>query len=341
MKEINERSFSEENSVKEMDISYNKIMEFRKVLQNKDNISIHFNTFDPLYIGIKTYSFLTIMKMMESYPEDNIVFLCNNKILYTPRDSLRLSKSSINNNHSSFSSSFKKENLKHIKEEIINTDITPKNDNDRISNNNNLNENIIIENINNEEEIEYMNNLKNMKKMNNNKLPDVEKEEIINRNKKFIIFKWIFHFYLIVGILILLHLISFLLSIYNDYYYKWICAVLIISLLYVGAFGIKNEIPNEQNMLLCKRNLFRTNFCIFILTIISFVSLISVGGYFQFIKEQGIIGYLIVIIYIITVIVEGIYVIYYDIIIKEISLEKENNIGDFNKYLDIQLVDVN
>ena len=339
MKEINESSFSEENSVKEMDISYNRIMEFRKVLQNKDNISIHFNRFNPLYIGIKTYSCLTIFQMMGSYPEDNIVFLCNNKILYTPRDSFRLSKSSINKSNTSFSSSFKKENMKHIKEEIINTDITPKNDN-IINNNNNINENIIIEEINKEEK-EYMNNLKNMKKMNQIKFTDVKKEEIINRNKKFIIFKWIFHFYLIVGILILLHLISFFLSQYNDYYYKWVCAALIISLVYVGTFGIKNEIPNEQSMFLCRRNLFKTNFGIFILTIISFISLISVGGYFQLIKEQGIIGYLFVIIYIITVIIEAIYVIYYDIIIKEIALEKQNNNGDFNKYLEIQLVDVN
>ena len=341
MKEINERSFSEENSLKEMDISYNRIMEFRKVLQNKENISIHFIKFYPLYIGIKTYSFLTIIKMMESYPEDNIVFLCNNKILYTPRDSFRLSKSSINNNNnSSFSSSFKNENMRHIKEEIINTDITPKNDN-IINNNNNLDKNIIIENINNEEEIEYMNNLKNMKKMNKNKIPDEKKEEIINRNKKFIIFKWIFHFYLIVGILILLHLISFFLSPYNDYYYKWVSAALIISLLYVGYSGIKNEIQNEQNLFLCKRNLFKTNFVIFVLTIISFISLISVGGSFQLIKEQGIIGYLIVFIFIITLIIEAIYVIYFDIIVKEISLEKQNNIGDFNKYLDIPLMDVN
>ena len=339
MKEINESSFSEENSVREMDISYNKIMEYRKVLQNKDSVSIHFNKFNPLYIGIKTYSFLTIIQKMGSYPEDNIVFLRNNIILYTPQSSFRLSKSSINNslnnNHSSFSSSFKKENLKHIKEEeIINTDITPKNDN-------NLNENIIIENNNNKEDIEYMNNLKNMQRMNKNKTPDVEKEEIINRNKKFIIFKWIFHFYLIVGILLLLHLISFFLSPYNDYYYKWVCSALIISLIYVGTFGIKNEIPNELNLFLCKRNLFKTNFVIFILTFISFISLISVGGSFQLIKEQGFIGYLIVFIFIITLIIEGIYVIYYDIIINEISLEKQNNIGDFNRYLDIQLVDVN
>ena len=343
MKEINERSFSEENSVKEMDMSYNKIIQFRTVLQNKDNVSIHFNKFDPLYISIKSYSFLKIIQMMESYPEDNIVFLYNNKILYTPRDSLRLSKSSINKNNSSFSSSFKKENMKHIKEEIINTDITPEKDNIiNNNNNNNLNENIIFENNKTKEDIEYMNNLKNMQKMNNTKIPDVEKEEIINRNKKFIIFKWIFHFYLIVGILILLHFITFCVSPYNDYYYKWVCPALIISLIYVGFSGIKNRIPNEQNFILCKRNFFKTNFIIFILTIISFIALVSVGGYFQLIKEQGILGYLIVIIYIITLIIEAIYAIYYDVIIEEILLEKQNNnIGDFNKNnLNIQLVDV-
>ena len=342
MKEINERSFNEENSVKEMDISYNKIMQFRKVLQNKENVSIHFNKFDPLYIIIKSYSFLSIIQKMESYPEDNIVFLYNNKVLYTPRESFRLSKSSINNNNSFLSNSFKNENMKHLKEEIINTDIPLKIDN-IINNNNNLNENIIIENDKNKENIEYMNNLKNMQKMNNTKQPDAKKEEIINRNKKFIIFKWIFHFYLIVGIIILLHFISFSLSPYNDSYYKWVCTVLIVSLIYIGISGIRKGIPNDQSFFLCKRNFFKTTFFIFILTIISFISLVSIGGYFQFIKEQGILGYLIVIIYIITLIIEAIYAIYYDIIIEEIILEKQNNnIGDFNKNnLNIQLVDVN
>ena len=347
MKEINERSFSEECSVKEMDITKNSILQFRKVLENKDYYTINLNKFDPEYINIKSESFLKIIQMMQSYPEENIVFIFNNKVLYTPRDSLRLSKSSIdNNNNSSFSSSFKKENMKHIKEEIINTDIiNPKIDNiinNNNNDNNNIKENILFE-TNNKEDIEYMKNLKNMQNMNKNILPDAEKEEIINRNKKFIIFKWIFHFYLIIGIIILLHYLTFIFSEYNDYYYKWVCIALIISLIYVGGYGIKYTIPNNQTFIFSERNLFRTNFFIFILTMISLIGLIMVGGNLQFIKDQGFIGYLIVLIYIITIIIEAIYAIYYDIIIEEISLEKINsNNRDFNKNdLNIQLVDVN
>ena len=91
-------------------------------------------------------------------------------------------------------------------------------------------------------------------------------------------------------------------------------------------------------------NLFKINFFIFAITIISFVGLGLVGNYFNFIKGQGIIGYLIGLIYIVTLIVEALYIIYYDVIIDIISFEKikNDNNGDITKNnLNIQLVDVN
>ena len=350
MKEKEESSFSEEYSIKNKEINNDNLEKFRKVLENKESFSVHLTQNHQHYININNYSFLKINQMIESYPEENIVFLFNKQKFYTPHDSLKLSKSSINrsrNSNSSFSSSFKKENLKNIKEEIINTDIIqPKINN--IINNNNINENIIFESNDsdkNEDDI-YINNIKNIQKTNNNISKNSQNKNNINNsnNKKFIIYKWIFHFYLIIGIIAFLHYISFIFSKYNDYFYKYICIILIICLLYIGYIGIKNRITKENHILLDGDNLFWTNFFVFILTMINFISLILVGGHFKFIKEQGILGYLMVLIYIITLVVEAIYVLYYDIVVEQILWDKlnSNNIDDFNKNnLNIQLMDVN
>lgn len=344
MKEINERSFSEECSVKEREITNNTVLEFINILNEKEYVSINFNKFDPLYVNIKVSSYLKIIKMIQTNIEDNIVFICNKQVLYTPYESFRLSKCSHNN--SSFSSFSKKGNMKNIKEEIINTDIITPNTNNILNINNIKNNNILESDINDNnihDDVEYINNLNSMKKMNASKIPDTKKEEIINRNKKFIIFKWIFHFYLIVAILLFLHYLTFIFSKYNDNFYKWICILLIICLIYVGFFGVKNRIPNNLNCILSESNLFKTHFFIFILTMISFIGLVSAGGSLKLIKDQGIIGFLVLIIYIITMVIEAVYSIYYDIIIEEISLEKKNKINFEiinNNYLNIQLVDI-
>lgn len=336
MKENNDISFSEDYSVKNKQINNNEILQFREILLDKNkDIYINFK-YKKRYIKIKNYSFLKINQMIETFPEENIYFLYNKKLFYTPRDSLRLSKSSINSikdNNSFSSTSFKNENNKYIQEEIINTDINQ--DKDEIININN-------DQNNKEENIEFINNLKNMQNL--QKITN-ENKNIKTINRKFIILKWIFHFYFIIGIILFLHYVSFIISKYNYYFYKWISILLIISLIYVGYIGIKKGHTNIKYYILDGDNLFWTNFSLLMLTIFSFIELCLVGGDFKFIKYQGFIGYLMVIIYIIIIIVESVYIIYYDRIIEEISWENinNNNINEINNNdnLHIQLMDIN
>lgn len=349
MKERDDSSFSGEFSLKDIPITNNDVEKFRIILGSKDFVSIHINALNPIYINIKMHSFIKINELLQIYPEENIVFMCNKQVLYTPSNSnsLRISRSSINcsrNRNSSLSDSFKNEHMKNIKEEIINTDIIKPSKNEKIIFSTPINIQSSIEKElynknngnNNNNNDAFLNNMKNYKKYKN------ENDE---SKRKFILFKWIYHFYLIVGIIILLHYISFINSEYynNSSLYKWICILLIISLLYVGFIGIKNKNSNEQNFIFKKNNLFKINFFIFGITIISFVGLALVGNYFNFIKGQGVIGYLIGLIYIITLIVEALYIIYYDVIIDIISFEeiKNDNSGDNKNNLHIQLVDVN
>ena len=347
MKERDDSSFSGDYSLKDIEITNNDVEKFRIILGSKDFVSIHINALNPIFINIKIHSFLKINQLIQTYPEENIVFMCNKQVLYTPSTSLRISRSSLNcsrNRNSSFTDSFKNEHvMKHIKEEIINTDIQKPSVHEKIIFSTPINIQSSIEkeannnNNNNNNDI-FMKNIKNYKKYKN--------ENDDQSKRKFIVFKWIYHFYLIVGIIILLHYISFINSEYynNSSLYKWICILLIISLLYVGYIGIKNKNSNEQNFLLKGNNLFKINFFIFAITIISFVGLGLVGNYFNFIKGQGIIGYLIGLIYIVALIVEALYIIYYDVIIDIISFEKikDDNNGDIAKNnLNIQLVDVN
>jgi hypothetical protein len=346
MKERDDSSFSGDYSLKDIQIADNDVEQFRLILGSKDFVSIHLNALNPIYINIEMHSFLKINQLIQVYPEENIVFMYNKQVLYTPSNSLRISRSSINcsrNRNSSLSDSFKNENMKNIKEEIINTDIIKPSNNEKIIFSTPINiqssiEKEIYNSNNNNNNDAFLNNVKNFQKFRN--------ENDDKSKRKFILFKWIYHFYLIVGIIILLHYISFINSEYynNSSLYKWICILLIISLLYVGYIGIKNKNSNEQNFILKKNNLFKINFFIFAITIISFVGLALVGNYFNFIKGQGIIGYLIGLIYIITLIVEALYIIYYDVIIDILSFEeiKNDNIGEINKNnLHIQLVDVN
>lgn len=354
MKEKNESSFSDDCSVKNMEVKNNNIEQFKNVLENKEYFTVKLTKSKSVNININNYSFFIINQMMQTHPVENIFFLFNKQKFYTPRESFRLSKSSINrsrNSNSSFSSSFKEDNMNNmnnLKEEIINTDIQTPNIDNIINYNNNkndINKNINLDsndNNNNNEDKIFLLNMKNIQNRNNSGTANKKNNK---NNRKFIIFKWLFHFYLIVGIIILLHYITFIFSKYNEYFYKWICIILILSLLYIGIIGIKNRLSNEKNILLDGDNLFWTNFFILILTMINFISLVLIGGNFVFIQYQGIIGYLMSLIYIVAIIVEAIYVIYYDVIIEELSWEKlnNNNIKDkFNKNnLNIQLMDVN
>ena len=374
MKEKDESSFTDDNSLRSMKVDNNNIEQFKDVVDNKEYFAVRLTKSNSKYININNYSFFTISQMMETNPTDNIIFSYKQQIFYTPRDSFRLSHSSINKSrsrsrysNSSFSSSFRNDNMNNLKEEIINTDIQkPKIDN--IINNNNINnsngkinfdstenntnninnskEKIILDsNDNNKEEDKiFLLNLRKIQNSNNSGIANKKIDKNKN-NRKFTLYKWLFHFYLIVGIIILLHYITFIFSKYNEYIYKWLCIILILSLFYVGFIGIKYRLSNEKIFLLDGDNLFWTNFIILVLTMINFIALVLAGGHFVFIKYQGIIGYLISFIYIITIIIEAVYVIYYDVIIEELTWEKvnSNNINDeFNKNnLNIQLMDVN
>ena len=363
MKEIDENSFDDnENSIKGKEITNNSIDNYRYIIQNKPTFLIHINKYNfETNININNYSFLKINQMIRAFPEENLVFICNQKILYTPRSSItdsrpsrnsKISSSSSRNHSSSVSSNFLRNNnnnnKKNLKEEIINTDIIDNNQNDNLNIDHLNNNNTKNDRIDDDEIIEHMRNMDQLRyKSEETKI--LKKENIINIHnsfKKCVIFKWIFHFYLTVGIIIFLHYLTFIFSKYNESYYKWLCIILVISLTYVGYFGIKYQKINfdEKDFFFLGINLFWTNFIIFILTIFTMACLFYGGGQFLFIKSQGILGYFIVLIYLITIVVQAIYVIYYDVIIEVISSEEinNNNINKYNKNdINIQLVDVN
>jgi hypothetical protein len=376
MKEIDENSSeSDRNSLRDKKVTNNSVDKFRYIIQNKNDFLIRINkyNFEQINININNYSFLKINQMMKSFPEENVVFICDKKVLYTPRSSYTSSRpskqsksssgsasgsSSKNVSSSSSFNSSRNNNItknKNLKEEIINTDI-PKQKKEFNSNlNNNLNigtlnnkkTNTNIDKMDDDELIQHMRNIDKLK-LNSEETKIIKKQNITsihNSYKKFIIFKWIFHFYLIVGIILFLHYLTFIYSKYNESVYKWLCIILVILLLYVGFFGIKNQNLDEKYLFFFGLNLFRTNFIVFIITIINLIALLLAGGQFLFIKSQGIMGYLIVFIYLLTIFVQAIYVIYYDIIIEVVSLENSDNnkiIEGVNKnYLTIQLIDVN
>ena len=342
MKENNEISFSEDYSIKNMNITNNEILQLRNILLDQNKIISINLKHKKSYINIKSYSFSKINQLMASYPEENVAFLMDKKILFTPRNSLGLSKSSIHSfndnqeNNSFSSSSFKFHTKKKIQEEIINTDKKPNIDEIININNENNDNNDEIENT------EFIKNLKNMQK-----LQSISKNNNIknnNNNRKLVIFKWIFHFYLISGIILCLHYLSFIFSKYNNYFYKWIGILLILSLIYVGYIGIKYGHTNIKYFILNGDNLFWTNFSLLILTILSLIAICLIGVDFEFINNQGFIGYLIVIIYIIIIFVESIYILYFDRIIEQISWDnvKKDDINAANKSdnLQIQLIDI-
>ena len=122
MKEKYESISSENYSLKDKEISYDNIEEFRKVLKNKDQFTIHLTNFEKSKININKDSYSKINKMLQTNPEENIVFYFKNTKLKNSRNSL--SKSFRNrNSDSSFSSSLTIENDNNTKKEEINKDI--------------------------------------------------------------------------------------------------------------------------------------------------------------------------------------------------------------------------
>lgn len=361
MKEKRE-SYSEDYSSKEKNITINEAEKFKQVLESKEYVTARINKFEPIYINIKIYSFYKINQMFESYPLENISFLFNEIELYTPRSSLNFSKSSIMSNKededdASFSTiKLQSSNKKKPKEVITNTDTTgPFSGNPpKMKNFINIGKDENIDNIKIENEL-MVNNIKNMKLFTSNNVNNNEKRISVKNtkvvktsaDKKFVLFKWLYHFYIVLSFLIFCHYFTFLFSEYNyENFYKLIAILLILSLASVGYIGIKYKYAKPPLFIFSGEYLFWVHFFILVLTIFTFSALLTTGGHFKFIISQGILGGLISSTYIISLIIEGIYSLYYDKIIEEINWERNNNnMNKINEYIDnklnIQLTDMN
>ena len=341
MKEIDENSFDdEENSLKNKMITKNSINEFISVLNSKKYFYVQITELKQTYIILEKYSFEKINEMLEASPEENVVFIYDKKVAYSPKQSLRLSKRSIkrssiqrSSKNSSFSSSYKNEKMKNLNEAIINTDINEPNIDTNINNNVNLDENIKTEtpdNNNNQEEYIFNNNR-------NNSIGRVNKNSNNSINNKCTLYKWIFHFYLIIGIIIFIHFLAFIFSKNIDSAYKWVSFLLFISLLYLGYSGLKNKNGNEKNFLFNGNNLLWINYGVLISTIFCLVCLFSL-------ENKDIFDNLMILIYFTTIIIEAIYILYYDVIKKVIFMDIIDNNKHFEEYnknsLSIQLMDV-
>ena len=369
MKEKEENSYSEDYSSKELNITNNNIDKVRQIIDSKEYVRIHMHKLYSTYININISSYYQIIKMIESYPEENLYFLVNRTELYTPKGSFHFtksSKSSIRNNKeedSSFSLiKSQSSNKKSIKEEIINTDIikpntyTPPNINQILTfdggeeniDNIKIENEIMVNNIKNMQIFSENNDNNNSNNIYNNKRISLKNKKKIktSADKKLVIFKWLYHYYIILGILIFCHYITFLFSDYNNAnFYKIISILLIISLAFVGYIGIKYKYSKAPFFIFKKEYLFWVHFFILVLTIFSFSALLIAGGHFKFVSSQGILGYLISIIYLISLIIEAIYTLYYDVIIEEIIWDRNNNkMSQINEYIDnklnIQLTDI-
>ena len=226
MEENDDLSYNEEYSIKNKEITNDSLDQFRYVLENKEYLYICLDQNNHIYITINNHSFLKINQMIKSYPEENVVFIFDKNAISSSHNNHRLSRISIKSNKR--------------KEEIINTEIVNPNIYNQI--NNSYSQYIYIDTSNNDNQ--------NIQYLRNNSMGEMQNStNTIYNTKKYLIFKWIFHFYLIVGFIIFIHFLSFIFYIHNESFYKWVCILLIISLFYVGLCGIKNKNSNERNFI--------------------------------------------------------------------------------------------
>ena len=321
-----EENYNNDNSnicsIKDIKIHHESFPLFRKVIDSKNYFSIYINKPSEIYIYIDKYSFFKINQMINSTPEESIVFKFHHKILLNPNE---ISKITIYSNSSSLSNSIHFENIES------NENI------DKLPINNKLENHNVFENkkyINNKTDLNNKDIFLDKKAKNNSSISNIIRQKLF-------LFKWIYHFYLISGIVIFLHYISFIVSEYNYIsFYKYMCIILIICLLYIGYSGVKNINFKSNNFNYVKNDLFWINFIILILTMITFIGLGLVGRHFEFIRKQGIIGYLIFIFYLALIIIESIYILYFDIINNEIYYIYSYNDNKI-KELSIQLCNIN
>ena len=352
MKEKDEDSFSEDRATNQLDVTSNHADKFRQILDSREQVTININHPFQLYININIISYLKIIQMLELYPEERILFLVNEQRFYSQKSMINFSETNSSNlsnkeENSSFSTiKLKNMKKKKLKEEIINTDIIkPKSFNSPFTNNfitvgNEEN----IDNIQIEDEI-MINNIKNLQLFspnpNGHKIENkkIHKKIKTSADKKLVLFKWLYHFYIILSIVIFLHLFTFIFSHY-DYanFYKIFSLLLIVSLAVVGYVGIKYKYTKPPFFIFNGPYLFWVHFFILVLTILNFTSLLLAGGQLKLIKTQGFLGYTMSFIYLFSLFIEGIYTLYYDVIIEEINWDRiNNNTNKINDYIDNRL----
>jgi hypothetical protein len=298
------------NSINEIKIGHDNMIELREIINTKKNFIIYINKSHLAYIDFHQKSFKKINQMINSQSEEYVIFLYSHRktIFSSPYCSSKFSRKNISiggNNSSSLSDHSGFDGLYRITEDFH------KNQKDR---NNYYSKNNLTKKI-----ITSFNNL-----------------------DRYFFYKWIYHIYLIIGIILFLHYITFIFSEYNNCdFYKLIGFLFIIYLIFFGYLGIKNKYSNFNinDYVYIRNYLFWLHFLILIMSMISLIALGLIGNKFTFVKRQGIFGFLIILIYITIIIIEIIYIFHFDIINKKIFLSTSNN--DISKIseLSIQLFD--
>ena len=324
--------------IQNLHIDQAEIEKYRQIIKNREYFSIHLNKLLPSYININKYSYLKINFMNQTFPEENINFLYEEKVFYTPRNSFRISSGS-SNSISSVRKSISSKNTEEL-ESFLHQYIPDKENqaNGKIKKNHNI---FLENNISTEPgNIDSKNIANNI--MSKEISEDIN-QRLINK-KKFRFYKYLYHFYFCDSLVILVHLITFIFSSSygNISIFLCSCILLIISMLFIGYKGLF-EISKNNNMRYTKlnniffnnKNFFWTNFVIFFLSIITFISLVF--GHKKFITSQSIIGFLFVLVYLITLFVEIIFLLYFDIINRDVLAEVGTNQNYYINEMNINL----
>ena len=333
-------SKDDEFEIQNLQINQIEIEKYRQIIKNHENFIIRLNKLLPTDININKFSFLKINFMNQTFPEETINFIYQEKIFFTPRNSFRISNSS-SNTISSVRKSVSSKNTVEL-ERFLNLYIPDKETSSKIKHKYTKSEffendfptepeitdsKIIVDNIMHKEISENIN------------------KKLINK-KKFDLYNYLYHFYFYDSLIFLIHLITFIFSSHGNYsIFFWSCILLIISMLFIGYKGVfeinKNKnmkYTNKNNMFFNNKNLFWINFVIFCFTIITFISLVF--GHQKFILNQSVIGFLFVLVYLLTIFFEIILLLYFDIISKDILSEIGNNQNNviYEKKIDFPLL---
>ena len=337
-KDDDENHYIELPKVKEIKVTKNNLSELRIILKEK-NYFFAYNNNHKRINKIYNSSFYKINNMLNSNPEENLVVLYNPGSQHTPK------YSSINSKNSRISSSLLSDCTNfdiikpmNIKKNENNSEETFVYDNKEMSKNFSFSDS--------SENNECKNNITNNNSNDHSAHKEQNDNEKLNYNynldfKKFFLFKWIYHFYLIFGISLIVHYISFVFSKYNNYnFYNLIVILLIISMIYTGYFGIKRKqgYINFLDYILHKDYLFKINIINLIFSILGFIGFLFLGDNCSYLKNQGFIGIVYVLLYFASILFEIIYILFFDIINIQIIF---NNSEQCNNELKMELCNIN